>query len=132
MHHKVSRHELATVVAAKMSADPANASHWIKTLAAFLVENHMQQDADLVINDLARALFMESGHLTAEVTSAVTLSIELRRSVSRYLQSQTGATHVSLFETVEPDLIGGFIARTTDAELDASIRRQIRSLTAIA
>ena len=132
MASKVSRRTLASAVAAKLVAEPKRSEHWMNVLAAYLVEHDMVNDADMLINDIAHELYEQSGHLVVEVTSAEKLTDTVRKQLVEYLQRETEASSVELHESTDPDLIGGLTARTADAELDASVRSQLRKLTAIA
>jgi F-type H+-transporting ATPase subunit delta len=132
MAAKVSRRELARAVTAKLLAEPKRQKHWLEALAAYMVTHKMVDDADMIINDIARELHTQSGVLTVEVRSAKALSETLRSSIKQYLSNQTEAKRVNVHESVEPELLGGFIAQTPDAELDASVRTRLRKLASVA
>ncbi len=55
----------------------------------------------------------------------------MRTSISKELRELTGTRSVSLHETVNADLVGGFVARTPEGELDASLQHGLRKLAAI-
>jgi len=86
---------------------------------------------DLLVNDIAHELYVQAGTLTVEVVSARELSAALRASVTELLQQQTDAKTVVMHESVDQELLGGFVARTADAELDASVRTKLRALSAL-
>jgi F-type H+-transporting ATPase subunit delta len=68
-----------------------------------------------------------AGQVRATVTSAVPLSaVELDR-IRRALEQRT-ARRVLLEATVDPDLIGGVVARVGDLLLDGSVRTQLSEL----
>lgn len=131
MQTKFSRRVVARAIAEKLVAEPTRRSHWIKVLAAYLVEQRATQDVDLILNDIARELLARDGHLLANVTSARGLSEALRSELTKTLRDLTGAKHVELDEQVDASLLGGIIARTPDGELDASVRTRLRQLAAI-
>ncbi len=128
MNQKVSRRMLARTVAEKMLAEPKRASHWVQTLAAYLLEHNMAEDASLLINDVAHELYIQAKHLMVEVTSARPLSDTLRGELKSHLQKLTAAKSIDMHESVDSALVGGLVARTPDGELDLSIRRQLRQL----
>lgn len=130
MSPKTPRTTLARLIAEKLLAEPANQKRWIEALAAYLVENNRVHEADLLLNDIAHELHVQGGHLTVEVTSARPLDVEARSDLQKLLASKTGAQKVWMHETVDPELVGGVIARTPDAELDVSIANTLRQLTA--
>lgn len=132
MAAKVSRRALAEAITTKLLAEPQRTKHWMQVLAAYVVEHDMVNDADMLINDIAHELYAQAGQLIVEVTSAEELSDNIRQQLSSYLLRETNAKTVQIHESTDPDLIGGLVAKTADAELDASVRTQLRTLAAIA
>jgi len=131
VNNKVSRRVVARVVAAKLLHEPAKRSHWIKATAAYIMEQGMTDDIDLFLNDLAHELHDQSGHLFVDVTSAHKLTDSIRDELKRTLKSATGAQHIELAEHVDPALLGGLVARTPDAQLDASVRTKLKQLASL-
>ncbi len=134
MAQKVSRRLIAQVVAAKLAEQPkaADAKHVMRELAAFLMENKLLDDADVLMNDIAEELYRLTGRLVVEVTSAHPLEDAERTRLTDYLERATGAASIDLHEAVNPGLIGGLIAKTPSAELDVSVQSTLRQLTALA
>jgi F-type H+-transporting ATPase subunit delta len=126
-----SRRVVARVIASKLVAEPARQAHWIKALAAYLVDTNRIHEADLIINDIEHELYTQDGQLLANVTSARPLTADVRKSLTAILADRTGATDITLTETVDPALLGGLVARTADAELDASVRTKLNRLATI-
>lgn len=131
MNGKASRRVLARTVAAKLLAEPDNRSHWLKVTAAYLMDHGMDDMVDLIINDIAHELYLQSGHLIVEVTSARELTDSTREELKRMLQASTSASTVELSERTDPDLLGGLIARTPDAIIDASVRTKLKQLASL-
>ncbi|HSX29017.1 MAG TPA: F0F1 ATP synthase subunit delta [Candidatus Saccharimonadales bacterium] len=131
MNSKVSRRVLARTVAAKLLAEPDKKAHWLQALAAYVVEHNMAEDTDLLVNDIAHELYDQGGLLLVSVTSARDLSDGIREDLTRTLQAATGADTVELSEHVNPDLLGGLIAKTPDAQLDASVRTKLKQLASL-
>ena len=129
---KVSRRVLARTVAAKLLAEPSRRSQWLKATAAYLMEHGMAEDVDLIVNDIAHELYEQNGHLLVSVTSARKLSDSTRETLTRMLKEATHAKRVELAEHTNPDLLGGLIARTPDAVLDASVRTKLKQLASLA
>lgn len=65
--------------------------------------------------------------LTAVITSASGLDETLRAKVMEIVKGVT-SSEVELVEKVDADLIGGFVLRVGDKQVDASIMRQIKNL----
>lgn len=131
MNSKVSRRVLARVIAERLIAEPKNTKHWMQATAAYLVEHGLVEDADLLMNDVARELFAQDGRLMVHVASARPLSETIRAELKTHLREATNAAHVEMSESVDPTLLGGLVAKTPDAELDLSVRRRLRQLASI-
>jgi F0F1-type ATP synthase delta subunit len=131
MHNKVSRRAIARTVASKLLHEPSKRAYWLRATAAYLVEQRMVDDVDLLVTDIARELFGQSGHLFADVTSARKLPGTVRADLAKALKQATGAVRVELAEHTDPSLLGGLIARTPDAQLDASVRTKLKKLASL-
>lgn len=68
------------------------------------------------------------GIQSAEVTSATPLTAESRLEMRKLVTQQTGLTDVELSEKVDPDLIGGFVLRVGDQQIDDSVRTSLRKM----
>jgi F-type H+-transporting ATPase subunit delta len=68
------------------------------------------------------------GVQTAEVTTAMPLTPELRAEVQTLVRQQTGLQQVILTEKVDASLIGGFVLRVGDRLLDDSVSFRLRKL----
>lgn len=128
----VSRRLLAQTVAAQLIERPSDRAKIMQAAAAYLVDHNMAAKADLFINDLAYEIQHHSGQLTAEVVSANPLPDKVLDDLKTYLKSATGAKDVSLQVSQDPALLGGFVARTADAEIDKSVQHQLSQLRGIA
>ena len=131
MQSKFSRRIIARSIAAKLLAEPHRQKHWMKVLAAYLLEQRAAEDADLMINDVAREVHLQSGRLYASVSSAHELSEHARTQLKHLLAEATGAQHVELDAHLDKSLLGGFIVRTPDQQLDASVRSKLKRLASI-
>jgi ATP synthase F1 delta subunit len=128
---KISRRVIARTIAAKLVAEPARQEHWVQTLAAYLVEQNRVSEAGLILSDIEHELYEQGGQLLTHVTSARPLTDAVRTTLKKLLADQTGAKQVVLTEKTDSALLGGLIARTADAGLDASVRTQLNRLAAI-
>jgi len=80
------------------------------------------------ILDACRAILDEwDGIVNAEVTSAVALSGEQESNLKSRLEAHTGK-RVRMKTSVDPDLIGGFIACVGDQVFDSSLATQLQQL----
>lgn len=131
MQNKLSRRILARTVAEKLVSEPTRRQHWLQSLAAYMVDHKMTDDAELIIKDIVREVFEQSGQLLVSATTARPLTDSLRQDLIKTVRQATGAKQVVLDEHVDPAIIGGFIARTPDAELDASVQKTLQQLATI-
>lgn len=132
MSQKLSRRDIVRVITRRLLDEPQNRSEWLRRLAAYLAQNGLTNQVDLIVNDIAHELEVQAGLLTVEVVSARQLTGEVRESLKALLRGQTGTDTVVLHETTDQALLGGFVARTADAEIDASVRTKLKKLTALA
>ena len=68
------------------------------------------------------------GVQVAEVTSATPLTPATRAEIERRVKQQTGLQDVSLTEKVDASLIGGFVLRVGDQQIDDSVKGNLRRL----
>lgn len=68
------------------------------------------------------------GIQSAEVTSATPLTAVARLEIRKLVTQQTGLTDVQLTEKVDPELIGGFVLRVGDNQIDDSVRTSLRRM----
>lgn len=66
--------------------------------------------------------------LTAVITTASGLDDKLRAQVMEVVKQSAGGQSIELVEKTDAALIGGFILRVGDKQVDSSVLRQIRNL----
>jgi F-type H+-transporting ATPase subunit delta len=128
---KVSRRVIARTVAAKFLAEPAKRDQWIRALAAYLMENEIAEEADLIANDIAHELYKQGGVLLATVESARPLGDRVKDELQNLLTKATSAKHIELTEKLNPELLGGAVIRTPDMAADFSVRTKLKQLATI-
>lgn len=126
-----SRRVLARTIAAKLVAEPSRQAHWTAVLAAYLVDQNRAGEADLIVHDIERELYEQAGELLVHVTSARPLKDDVRTALKKLMKEKTNAKQVVLTEKTDATLLGGLIARSADAELDASVRTKLNRLATI-
>ncbi|WP_266203431.1 ATP synthase F1 subunit delta [Pontibacter kalidii] len=99
------------------------------TLAFFILIARKNREAIL---DAVATAFQEQyrvlqGIQSAEVVSAVPLTPALRDELGQKLVAQTGK-RIELVERVDPSLIGGFVLRVGDKQIDNSVKNSLRKL----
>ena len=83
----------------------------------------------MIVEEYGRLADAASGLVVAQVTAASELDERKRARLRRALSDRTGQ-EVRLEVTVDPDLLGGAIARVGDTVFDGSIRAQLERLRA--
>jgi F-type H+-transporting ATPase subunit delta len=87
--------------------------------------------ADLLI-DIAREFQKQynqfKGIQVAEITTTFPLTSDLRDQFTSTVKEISGKSHVELVEKVDDKIIGGFILKINDRQLDQSISSKLRNL----
>jgi F-type H+-transporting ATPase subunit delta len=90
-----------------------------------------QKNRENILEDIAREFEHQYNQLkgiqVAHVTTAVPLAPQLRGEFAQVVAEQTGKI-VQLKEHVDPELIGGYVLRVGDRQLDDSVRNSLRRL----
>jgi F-type H+-transporting ATPase subunit delta len=68
------------------------------------------------------------GIQVAEVESTIQLDDDLRKSFTDIVKEVSGKEKVKLVEKIDPNLIGGFVLRISDKQLDESIKSKLQKL----
>jgi F-type H+-transporting ATPase subunit delta len=68
------------------------------------------------------------GIQVAHVTTAQPLTPALREEVNQLVRRQTGLQSITLTEKIDESLIGGFVLRVGDQQIDDSVRNRLRKL----
>ena len=98
-----------------------------RNLASILIRRSRVHLAAGILADYLEMLDEERGVVSAQVTSAVPMDDDLQGQVQGILNRQVGRD-LRLSVDVDPEIIGGFIARVGDRVLDGSTRSRLRNL----
>lgn len=96
-------------------------------LILLLVNKGSLRLAGNILQEYLALLDAHRGVDRAKVIAAVSFSEEARASVSERLGKMVGRK-VVIDDTVDPSILGGFIARVGDLLIDGSIRQKLESL----
>jgi F-type H+-transporting ATPase subunit delta len=102
-------------------------SPMVLNLTYLLVSKGKLRTAGQIAVEYERLLNEHYGIKTAEVTTAVPLDNAEAEKLGKHLESMVGAK-VSMNVQVNPDIIGGFVARIDDSLIDGSIRNRLETL----
>ncbi len=72
----------------------------------------------------------ENGELAASISSAHELVENSREAITDYLKNRTGAKKVVLDESVDANLLGGFVLKYESKVLDGSLKANLEELKA--
>lgn len=99
------------------------------TMAIFDVIARKNREAFLpsIATEFARMYREEKGIDKVVVTTTFPLTDDLRKRFKQNITAQTGR-QVDLTEKIDPDLIGGFIIKIGDRQMDNSVRSKLKSL----
>jgi F-type H+-transporting ATPase subunit delta len=101
----------------------------VRNFYAFLIDQRRLVDFSGIREEFVRLVDEDAGVITAEVVSATALDERGRERLQRALSERTGyQVHLEL--EVDPELIGGVIAKVGDLCFDGSIRTQLEHLRA--
>ena len=103
------------------------ASPLTTNLVSFVVGGGRARDLPAIIDRVVQRAAAERQKAVAEVTSAVPLSDEQRRRLAEALRKATGK-EVEVHVTVDPDVMGGLVARIDDTVIDGSVRHRLDAL----
>ena len=70
----------------------------------------------------------QKGIEVAHLTTAVAVTGELKEKVMTLIKEIAPGKQIELIETVDPDIIGGFVLKVGDHQYDASVTKKIREL----
>jgi F-type H+-transporting ATPase subunit delta len=99
------------------------------TLAFFSIITRKNREAvlDQVALEFEKQYNLKKGIQQVSVVSATPLTGDLRKELSDLVARQTGKT-IQLLETIDQNLIGGFVLRVGDNMIDSSVRTTLRRL----
>jgi F-type H+-transporting ATPase subunit delta len=100
------------------------------TLSFFELVSHKGREAflPLMAKEFLKQYNAHEGIQSAEVVTTVPLSDKLRAEFSKIVKEISGKDKVALDEKVDKDLIGGFVLKIEDRQLDESLKSKLRAL----
>jgi F-type H+-transporting ATPase subunit delta len=99
----------------------------VQNFLALLIENHRMPALFRVRRELDRMWQDVNKLLPVQITSAVELDEAVTKQIGEEIGRQTGRK-VDLTSTVDPEVLGGIVARVGNSILDASIRTRLERL----
>ena len=100
------------------------------TITKAFVRIICSKNREIILLDIAESFVMQykksKGILTAELVTAVALDQNIKDRIIKLLNPNN--QNVEVVEKINPDIIGGFIVRIDDKQVDASIQNKIAEL----
>jgi F-type H+-transporting ATPase subunit delta len=87
-------------------------------------EEHLPEIVDAVITQYNQI----KGIHKVKLTTAETVSEEMKQSIVSKIKSETSMQHIELETVVKPELVGGFALEFNNNLVDASIARDLRDI----
>ena len=120
MAGRLSRRALATFVAKELLAGNDQIIDW---LAALLIEERREREADLLVRDI-ESILADSRQMIVQVDTARPLDAATKQEI----ESMFDQHEVHIKETVRPELIGGVKITTPTQSLDRTIAKKLEML----
>lgn len=100
------------------------------TLAFFDIITRKNREPLLgaIAKEFHNAYNEHKGILKASVTTAFPLDAKMRSEFDSLVKKHSTKKEVELVETVDPDMIGGFVLNVGDRQIDASVRNKLKAL----
>lgn len=103
----------------------ARANPQTVNLLGFIVEQNRARELGQIVESLVQLAAERRQRALAEVRTAVPLSDSQRKALEKALSKATGRT-VELKVLVDPDVIGGIVARVEDQVFDGTVRTRLQ------
>lgn len=123
MAGRLSRRKLAIHAAERLIADD---SAVVDELAALLIDERREREADLLVRDIEDQL-AQRGEMVVVVEAARTIDSDTKRQIEQLFPGK----NVSIREVIRPELIGGFRLMTPTQLLDISLAKKLSDLRAM-
>lgn len=102
----------------------------VKELAAFLVDQRLHGQLEDILIDISKEYARVYGVIDAEARTAYPLSDSLKKELIERVKQSTGAKKIILHEEIDKSLLGGVIVKTSESELDLSLKSKLTKLKA--
>ncbi|MEA2498461.1 MAG: F-type H+-transporting ATPase subunit delta [Actinomycetota bacterium] len=96
-------------------------------MLTFIVAQDRARQLPEILEELARIAAESRDLALAEVRSAVPLDDEQRKELTRALERATGK-RIELKVLIDPDVLGGLVAKVGDTVIDGTVRHRIEQL----
>lgn len=126
MRSPVIRHDIKGQVLKRLFGDKANPI----TLAFFDIITRKNREPLLpaIAREFHRAYNEYKGVGGATITTAVPIDADLRAKIEALVKQINHTSRIELVEKIDPDMIGGFLLKVGDRQVDASLKSKLKEL----
>lgn len=110
--------------------DEVGAKKATKELAALLIDQRLHGQVEDILVDISHEYTRVHGVIDAEARTAFPLSDSLKKELIERVKQSTGAKSVILHEEIDKSLLGGVVVKTSESELDLSLKTKLAKLKA--
>ncbi len=121
----VVRHEKKLAILKAIFQDKVNPVSF--SIFTIITKKNRESILDAIADEFITAYNEYQGIQKATVITSTPLTEELRKQFNNIVATATGKT-VELEEKVDPSLIGGYLLRVNDRQIDASLRSRLNEL----
>ena len=121
----VVRHEKKLAVLKAIFQDKVNPVSY--SIFEIITRKNRESILDSIADEFIKAYDEYRGIQKATVITTTPLTEDLRKQFNKIVSEATGKT-VELEEKVDPALIGGYLLRVNDRQIDASLRSRLNEL----
>lgn len=97
------------------------------SIFTIITRKNRESILDAIADEFIALYNSYEGILKATVTTTTPLTEELRKQFTKIVASATGK-QIQLIEKVDPKLIGGYVLRVNDRQIDASLKSRLNEL----
>lgn len=108
-------------------ADEMHLHRLLRNFLLVVVNHRRTSELNQILNSFEEAVDQRTGFVPAEISSAVELNAEQRDRIERALGTKLGK-YIRPRYIVNPDLLGGVLARVASREYDGTLRGKLESM----
>jgi F-type H+-transporting ATPase subunit delta len=105
----------------------SNVENITLSLIDLVVQNGREKHIPAIARNFIHETMKYKGVTESVLTTAVKVNDKVKKQITDLI-SEVFKTKVELKETIDPEVIGGFILRVDDSYIDASIRNKLRKI----
>ena len=129
MSQKIARRKIADYIAKELLAGTAS-KELAQQVAAYLIDTKQTAAVELMIRDIEGALAAH-GSVVISIETAHQLDDASRTLLKNFIKDVEQAQHVVItHESVDPELLGGVLIRSSQRVFDGTVRGKLQHLIA--